>query len=155
MPKFHRIDQIQPEDETTWLGKVLLTFDIDWCTDDLLREVLDLLETRNAPATFFATHETGLLDRIRSNELFELAVHPNFNPLLSGDFRYGKSFQEVIAYYKKLIPDATSVRSHSMTQNSSILYEMGNQGYRLDCNHFIPYTADIPLKPWPMWKGGM
>src|SRR5258708_1040997 len=91
-------------------NKLFLTFDIDWASDEVLGYTLDLLEKYTICATFFVTHETPLLTRIRNNPRFEMGIHPNFNFILNGDSRYGKNPAEVIDYYLKMVPDAVSVR---------------------------------------------
>lgn len=74
-----------------------------------------------------------------------------FNFLLNGDFRYGKSVEEVIKYYKDIIPEALSVRSHSMTQSSFILDKFEKYGLLYDCNTFFPYSSGIKNKPYKYW----
>jgi hypothetical protein len=88
---------------------------------------------------------------MRKNPNIELGIHPNFNFLLNGDFRYGKSVEEVIKYYKDIIPEALSVRSHSMTQSSFILDKFEKYGLLYDCNTFIPYSSAIIIKPYKYW----
>jgi hypothetical protein len=121
--------------------KIFLTFDIDWCSDKVLSFLLDILEKYNVRATIFVTHDTYLLDRIRENNNIELGIHPNFNFLLNGDFRLGKNVEEIIEYCLKLVPDAISVRSHSMTQSSTILSNFAQYGLKYDCNHYIPKNS--------------
>ena len=77
------IKLINCQDPHTWRGKIFLTFDLDWCHDEVLRYLLDSLEQRNLSATFFVTHQTDLLERMRNNSQFELGIHPNFNYLLT------------------------------------------------------------------------
>ncbi|MBK7450428.1 MAG: hypothetical protein IPJ47_13810, partial [Anaerolineales bacterium] len=98
-----------------------MTFDIDWAHDDVLNDTIDLVEEANIAATWFVTHETPLLSRLRANSKFELGLHPNFNFLLEGDIRNGKNCHEVIDRMYAIVPEAVSARSHSMTQNSGIL----------------------------------
>lgn len=62
---------------------IYLTFDIDWAHDTILEYTVDLLEKHEVAATFFVTHDTPVLNRLRDNPLFELGIHPNFNPLFS------------------------------------------------------------------------
>ncbi|MBC7864467.1 MAG: hypothetical protein IAF38_15945 [Bacteroidia bacterium] len=128
-------------------NKLFLTFDIDWASDDVLSHTIDLLEKHNVCATFFVTHETPLLARLRSNSAFELGIHPNFNFLLNGDFRYGKNPAEVIDYYLKMVPDAVSVRSHSVTYNSQILDTLYNRKLKYDLNIYLPRRSGIISKP--------
>ena len=136
--KFENIKNINLENPSSWEDKIFLTFDIDWCSDEVLSFTLDIIEKNNIKATFFVIHETKLLDRMRANPNIELGIHPNFNPLLSGDFRYGKNIDEVVGYYKNIVPEAMSVRSHSLTQSGVIfpIFEKNNLTY--ECNTFIP-----------------
>ncbi len=145
---FENVKTINVNDELSWKDKIFLTFDIDWCSNEVLSYTLDIIEKYNVKATFFVTHETLLLERMKENQNIELGIHPNFNPLLNGDFRYGKNINEVVSYYMKLVPDAKSVRSHSVTQNSQILNSFEQFGLKFDSNTFIPHTSGIELKPW-------
>ena len=148
---FENIRSIDMSNTLSWKDKVFLTFDIDWCSDEVLSYTLDIIEKYNIKATFFVTHETNLLERMRANQNIELGIHPNFNPLLSGDFRYGKNIDEVTMYYKSIVPEAISVRSHSMTQNSPILNTFEKFDLVYDCNSFIPFSSEIGLKPYRHW----
>jgi hypothetical protein len=149
---FELIRNIDPINEDSWQNKVFLTFDMDWCSDEVLSYTLNIIEKYNIKATFFVTHKTDLLTRMNSNKNIELGIHPNFNPLLSGDFKYGKNVDEVIMYYKQIIPNAKSVRSHSMTQSSLILNSFETFNLTYDCNTFIPYSSNIKLKPYKHWS---
>ena len=91
--RFENIKYINLNARSSWQDKIFLTFDIDWCSDELLLYALNFIEEYKLKATFFVTHETGLLERMRDNENIELGIHPNFNPLLSGDFRYCQSYE--------------------------------------------------------------
>ena len=52
-----------------------------------------------------------------------------------------------------LVPEAKSVRSHSMTQSSPLLELFRSIGLTHDCNHFIPSSSSIELQPWVHWNG--
>lgn len=135
-------------------NSIFLIFDIDWACDEVLNYCVDLLEKYEAKATFFVTHPTSVLDRIRENQNFELGIHPNFNFLLNGDHRYGSNFKEVINYYHEMVPDAVSVRSHSLTQSASIIDEFVVRGIKYDVNLLIMYLSEIELKPIPYYHNG-
>ena len=149
--RFENIKNINLNARSSWQDKIFLTFDIDWCSDNVLLYTLNFIEEYNLKATFFITHETQLLERMRDNKNIELGIHPNFNPLLSGDFRYGKNIDEVVSYYKKIVPEAVSVRSHSMTQNSLMLDSFEKFGLTYDVNTFIPFSSEIVCKPYKHW----
>jgi len=149
---FKKIKQIKVNAKSQLKNNIFITFDTDWCSDEVLNYSLDLLNNYKVNSTFFITNKTRLLETMRKNSKIELGIHPNFNPLLSGDFKYGKNINEVITYFKKIVPEAVSARSHSMTQNAHILDSFEKNGIKFDCNTFIPISANINLKPYKHWS---
>ena len=146
--EFSLIKKIIPEDIKSWQNKIFITLDMEWAIDEVLSDTIDILEKYSIPATWFVTHQTELLNRLRSNSQFELGIHPNFNFLLNGDFRYGKNFKEVLSYYKKIVPEAISVRSHSLTQSSLFVKYYESENIIFDCNMLIPFESNINLQPY-------
>lgn len=145
------IDASRPE---TWQGdRVFLTFDIDWAHDDVLSTTIDDVERAGVRATWFVTHETPLLARLRENPDFELGIHPNFNFLLAGDARNGATAEAVIDEMLRIVPEATAVRSHSTLVSTPLLALFAKRGLRYDCNTFIPHFTGIDLRPWTNWTG--
>jgi hypothetical protein len=130
-----------------------LTLDIDWAHDDILDDAIELMEVYQVPATWFVTHDTPLLARLRSNPNFELGIHPNFNFLLNGDDRFGKNAVDVVDRLLTIVPEAKCVRSHSTTQSSGLLDLFRRKGLTHECNSFIPVQSGIELKPWRLWSG--
>jgi len=49
---------------------IVLTLDIDWAGDAVLADCIELVEATGAPATWFVTHDTPLLERVRANNKF-------------------------------------------------------------------------------------
>jgi hypothetical protein len=94
-----------------------------------------------------------VLARLRDNPLFELGIHPNFNLLLNGDSAQGRTAEEVLDRLMAIVPEARSVRSHSMTQSSQLQNLFKARGLEFECNHFIPEQSGIALKPWALWNG--
>ncbi len=143
-----KICEIELNNEQSWKNKIFITFDVEWVSDFVLAHVLDLLEKAKVKATFFATHPTSLLEKIQANELFDLGLHPNFNFLLEGDFRYGKNYQEVVDYYLAIVPTAVSFRSHALTQNTLILNYCKQKGLSHESNLLLPYLTGINATPY-------
>lgn len=129
-----------------------LTLDIDWAHDDILVDVIELVEAHQVPATWFVTHDTPLLSRLRSNPDFELGIHPNFNFLLKGDGRAGRDAADVVDRLLAIVPEAKCVRSHSTTQSSGLLDLFARRGLTHECNAFIPVQSGMELKPWRLWS---
>lgn len=151
--RFGKINEIGVDRPATWQDKVFLTFDIDWAHDEVLEDTIDLVEQAGASATWFVTHDTPMLERLKANPKFELGIHPNFNFLLQGDPCKGANAEEVVDRLLEIVPEAKSVRSHSMAQSSKLLQLFQEKGLTHDCNHFIPEQAGIELKPWHLWNG--
>jgi hypothetical protein len=148
-----KIASIVPEDRCTWAGKTFLTIDVDWASDYLIDFVADMLEAADASATWFITHDTPLLDRLRSNRAFELGIHPNFNWLLSGDSRLGRDMYEVVSRLMEVVPEARCVRSHSLTSSSRLSEVFRSFGLTHECNFFQPMIEGQVIAPWRSWVG--
>jgi hypothetical protein len=147
------ISNIRADAETSWAQAPYLTLDIDWAHDEILAEAIALVEAHRVPATWFVTHDTPLLARLRSNPDFELGIHPNFNFLLNGDGRAGRDAADVLDRLLAIVPEAQCVRSHSTTQSSGLLDLFRRRGLTHECNSFIPVQSGIELKPWRLWSG--
>jgi len=132
-------------------NSIFLTFDIDWAHDDVIRDTIEILNSENVRATFFVTHNCVILDELRQNENFELGIHPNFNPSLNAEPN-SKSFMEVTDKMLQLVPEAKSVRSHYLTQNSGILNYFASCGLKIDANQYIPMSSGIICKPYTIWN---
>jgi len=150
--QFEHIKNVDVNNRETWEDKIFLTFDIDWASDEVITFTLDIIERYDVKATFFITHNTRLLQRMRENPNIELGIHPNFNLLLNGNISQGKNLHEVIEQCLKIVPDAVSVRSHSMVQSTPILDAFVKYGLRFEVNHFIPLNANIEMIPWLLWN---
>ncbi len=113
MSEFVHFRDLVPSQPNTWAGKRVLSIDIDWAHDTVIEDTLELIEAAGVKACFFITHDTPLLGRLRNNPLFELGIHPNFDPLLRGDSN--ASAQDIISNLALIVPDAKVLRSHAMT----------------------------------------
>jgi hypothetical protein len=152
--RFGTLSQIRPDEPQTWENRVFLTLDIDWACDGVLSAVMDLVEAAGVPATWFVTHETPLLARLRAIPQFELGIHPNFNKLLqAGDPGNGANAEEVLARLKALVPEAVSTRSHAVTQSGIFHGLYQRHGLTHESNTFVPFCAGVPLKPWVNFDG--
>ena len=68
---FKKIQDINLAQPSSWENEIFLTFDADWCSDDVLSYTLDILEKHNTKATIFMTNNTPLINRIRANKNIE------------------------------------------------------------------------------------
>ena len=130
---------------------IFLTFDIDWAHIYVIKETFEILNAENVKATFFITHECDVLNELRSNENFELGIHPNFNPALSAESG-SESFTQVIDQMMQIVPEAKSVRSHSLVQSSRMLDYFVSCELKIDANLYIPINSGIICRPFAIWN---
>ena len=150
---FEKISSINPNSSSTWRNKIFVTLDIDWAHDEVILDCLRLLEQADVSATFFVTHKTSVLERIKSNPKFEIGIHPNFNRLLNNDHNSETNSKDIIDKLMELVPEASALRCHSMTQSSVLLDQFKSVGLTHDVNHFIPHHAGLNLRPYELWNG--
>jgi hypothetical protein len=151
---FAKVSDVRPEAPETWSEKTFLTFDTDWAHDAAIADTIDLVEEAGVAATWFVTHDTPLLARLRENPLFEIGIHPNFNPLLAGEPRAGcGSADEVLDRMLELVPEATAIRSHCLVQGGRLFELFRRKGLTHDCNAFLPESSGMTLRPWVDWSG--
>ncbi len=129
------------------MKQICLTLDIDWAPDEVLIDTLEFLESRQWKATWFATHESPFLDILRSTGGHEIGIHPNFNALLAGE-QSGETHETIVDRCLSFVPEAKSVRSHSLTQSSQLLSMFSRKGLTHEVNAFIPYDIYPNQEPW-------
>ena len=130
-------------------GKIALTFDVDWCGDEVLNYTLDIIENADVRATIFMTHETPIIGKIRNNKNIELGVHPNFCKLLTGESSSdGSNYMDIFQRILQIIPEARSFRSHALTVNSHILMACGKLGITHESNLYMPKYLNAAIKPY-------
>lgn len=151
--EFGKISQIDASEERTWgKDRLFLTFDVDWANDEVIADTHRLLSESNVAATFFATHDSPEIRALSADENLEVGLHPNFNTILDGSRRDGNS-DKIISDLRLILPEAKSVRSHSITFSSVLCSSFARQGLTHDVNYFIPDFSDVELKPWLNWLG--
>lgn len=122
-------------------NKYNLSLDVDWAPDFVIDYVAQLLLAYGVKATWFVTHGSPAIERLRNNpEQFELGIHPNF---LKGS-SHGESVNEVLQFCKDIVPDAVSVRTHSLCMNGEIMSSLcASEKIGVDSSLFLPGVQTI------------
>jgi len=151
---FNYISSIESEISSTYKNELFVTIDMDWAPDYILEDTYSLLFRHNIKSTWMVTHKSPFLDVLIKSEIIELGIHPNFNDFFDtrNSTTSDNAYDRIVSALT-IVPNAKSVRSHSMTQNSRILDIFSNLGITHDCNHYIPFNSGIILKPWRIWNG--
>ncbi len=129
---------------------IAITLDVDWAPDFVIDYAAQCLIQKKVKSTWFVTHRSPAVERLRNNpELFELGIHPNF---LEGS-SHGKTPEEVIRHCTSLVPEATSMRMHSLVQSTPLLGQILSQtDITTDVSLFLPRAPYIrPIEYH--WKG--
>src|SRR2546422_593197 len=99
----------------------------------MIRRVADQLVSSEVRATWFVTHDSPILADLRRERLFEVGIHPNFMP----ESTQGRSQGEVISRLKAMMPEAKTLRTHSLFQSEPLLAELCEaHGFEIDCSVF-------------------
>ena len=117
----------------------IITIDCDWAPDFILEHVFKILQKYNVKSTWFITNDTPIIEKIRKSNLFELGIHPNFNP----NSTQGKDPDDILRNLTSLIPSATSIRTHSLYQSSKLIEKFHKFGLKNDSSIFLPKTPNI------------
>lgn len=125
----------------------LFTLDIDWAPEPVIEDTLALFEQFGVKCTLFATHLSPAIIGC-NRDLFEVALHPNFNPLLAGT--RGEA-DRIIEELCEMYPEAVGIRSHSTMQSAPLLELFGAKGMLYEANLFLPYWKEI--HPYRLWNG--
>ncbi len=128
-------------------GRAAITLDVDWAPDFMIDAAADALLAREVRATWFVTHASPALDRLREHpELFELGMHPNF---LDGS-SHGASPMEVVEHCAALVPEARAVRTHCLLQSTPLHDELlRHSAVEVDVSLFLPGARNVePVVQW-------
>ncbi|WP_373478945.1 hypothetical protein [Geminocystis sp.] len=131
------------------MNDYFLTIDVDWAADWMIDYVADRLIEKNVKATWFITHDSPILNKLKAHsELFELGIHPNCLP----ESTQGNTEDEVLQFMKKLVPSATTMRTHALYQHTRFLRKAALEyDISLDTSLLLPRVPN--LSPFCLkWK---
>lgn len=123
------------------MGEFFLTFDVDWAPDFAIDAVASMLRERQLASTWFVTHRSPAVERLsKQPELFELGIHPNFLP----NSTHGSDPTEVLDHVLEIVPNAISLRPHSVVQSGRLLeLIITRTRIRLESACFLPGMPGI------------
>lgn len=125
--------------------KLYITLDVDWASDEVVLFVFKYIKQLEVPVTFFITHDSSLLQEMRDSG-YELGIHPNFDFFSSSGTRHNAV--DGIDKLKKIVPEAVSVRCHSLTKNILLSNLYRESGFTHEANNFIPLQSGISVEPY-------
>jgi hypothetical protein len=133
--------------------RVAVTLDIDWAPDFVIDHVARALAAREVAATWFVTHASPAVDRLRERpDLFELGIHPNFG----AGSTHGATPEDVLAHVLAIVPGARSMRTHGLIQSSALLALVrARTEIAVDASLFLPHAAALAAVDYPLPAGAL
>jgi len=117
----------------------IITLDTDWAPDFVIEYIVKILSANNVKATWFITHESPFLKELKNNSLFELGIHPNFEP----NSTQGNNPESILQNLKKILPHAKSIRTHGLFQSTNLLLKFQNFGIQNDVSMLLFKTKNL------------
>jgi len=117
----------------------IITLDIDWSPDFIIRDVSEILTKNNVRATWLITHKSPILHELQKNSLFELGIHPNFLP----NSTQGDDPDSILKNLMNIVPKAKSIRTHELMQHGSLLLKFKKYGIENDLSLFLEKTRNL------------
>jgi hypothetical protein len=128
---------------------ISLTIDVEWAADEVIADIVQLLDERRLPATFFCTHAGIELPG------HERALHPNFRrhgdtlrrlraqqadfPELSDLEIYRAALQLTHAF----CPEAMGARTHSLIHDIALMQAYQEAGLQYDSSYYLPLATGL------------
>lgn len=124
-----------------WSEKPIFCFtsDVDWASEEVLQSSYEDLAGDDLRITYFNTHPSKFISRLTNNGLIRQLIHPNFLPNSS----HGNTYQEVMDYCQRLVPDADGFRTHRYFEVNDILDDYAKRGYKFFSNHCLRCEENI------------
>lgn len=104
------------------------TSDIDWASEDVMKEFFNIVNAFEIKPTLFVTHHSEVIKSNFESGKIERCIHPNF----LSDSSQGNSFKEIIETCIKFAPESYGFRSHRLfdvDDTSHLLKKVYNYKY--------------------------
>lgn len=121
--------------------QVLMTMDIDWTSETVIKSALDFIKSLDIPCILFQTHFSESIYNEQS-KLFTRELHPNF----CDGSDHGSSIKEIISQLSKLDHRGIAVRAHKYYMPDEALQVYKELDYRFSMNNYIDMQYKEPYK---------
>ncbi len=142
-----KICSIQPSITKSWSKRIFITFDLDWAHDEVISDTINLIAESGVSSTWFITHESPVLDKLRKLKDTELGIHPNFYSTSQGIQNEEERIDELLG----IVPEAKSVRSHCLFHSERLVDIFYKKGLTHISNSFIPHSSGMKSQPFSIW----
>ena len=99
------------------------TSDVDWASEDVLKQYFDTILPFDINPTLFVTHKSNIIDKQFKAGNIERGIHPNFLPGSS----HGSSYKEIISNCVGYAAEAYGYRSHRAFECTDTSHMLKNE----------------------------
>jgi hypothetical protein len=99
------------------------TSDIDWASEDVMREYFNIVNNLEIKPTLFVTHHSEIIESNYKLGKINRGIHPNF---LSNS-SHGISYKEIVETCIKFAPESYGFRSHRLFDVTDITHLLKNE----------------------------
>lgn len=112
---------------------IILTFDIDWAPDWMVKPIIEIIKKKKINSHFFLTHKSDLF--LKKENYIDIGLHPNF----FSNSTQGKNTKQIIKNLKKIYRRANTVRTHGNFQSINLHILLSEKyNIKIDCSTFAP-----------------
>jgi hypothetical protein len=122
------------------LKSICLTIDVDFAPEYMIKNIVDIIDEYDVNATFFATHNSGVLHDLEFEGKYEIGIHPN----LSNNSTQGAGVDEIVCNLKKEYPSSISNRFHKLDYQYSDFSVLKKNGFQSDVSRLL-YNSSYVL----------
>lgn len=105
--------------------------DIDWASEDVMKEFFNIVNPFELKPTLFVTHESAEIEKNYQLGTIDRGIHPNFLP----DSSHGNSYKEIAETVVKFAPESYGFRCHRYFDVTDITHLLVNEyNYKYSSN---------------------
>lgn len=118
--------------KSLWSNDIIIciTFDMDWASEETLKDTMNIISEYGFPTTFFVTHYSKIIFDKINRKIIHGGIYPNFLKNSS----HGKNMMDIIEHCTKLLPDANCFRCHKYFDSDDVTQELYQRGFKYDSN---------------------
>jgi hypothetical protein len=119
---------------------IVVTLDIDWAPDHVIRYVARMLLDNSVHATWFVTHDSDAVRELFNHkDIFEFGIHPNFDE----NSTQGSDHDSIIKNLLDIVPDVKLVRTHGLIQSTNTMQKLAAYGLQVDLSIYLPKAKHV------------
>lgn len=120
------------------------TSDLDWASESMIEETLNIFIANKVPLTPFITHDS---ETIKKHYVGKSAKYVGLHPNYFANSTQGTNADDIISNLIKIHPEAKCFRSHSFYDHTLLANDLYKRGFEYDSNLLLHLQPNlVPLQ---------